>query len=122
MENKLFDRSKSLLTYLSSNKIIDDSTYEDSLKTLHIIKNTSDNDKDYITIYKNLLWFLLENNTETIFNDDTFSDKLRDVRFKHAYIYFYDEYFFDIDPEVIERKKELAKQHKQEINNIQTKK
>ena len=117
MENKLFDRSKSLLKYLSSNKIIDDSTYEESLKTLHIIKSTSDNDKDYITIYKNLLWFLLENNTETIFNDDIFSDKMKDVRFKHAYIYFYDEYLYDTDTEVIKKKKELAKQQKQDIKD-----
>ncbi len=33
MENKLFLRSKNLLTYLLSNKIIDDSTFEDTLKT-----------------------------------------------------------------------------------------
>ena len=117
MENKLFDRSKNLLTYLSSNKIIDEKTFDDTLKTLNNIKTTSDKDKDYITVYKTLLWFLLENNTSTTFNDDIFNDKLRDVRFKHAYIYFYDEYFFDIDPEVIERKKELAKQHKQEIKD-----
>ena len=38
MENKLFLRSKNLLTYLSYNKIIDDSTFEDTLKTLDIIK------------------------------------------------------------------------------------
>ena len=52
MENKLFLRSKNLLTYLSSNKIIYDSTFEDKLKTLDIIKTTNDNDKDYIDVYK----------------------------------------------------------------------
>ncbi len=50
MENKLFLRSKNLLTYLSSNKIINDSTFEDTLKTLDIIKTTNDKDKDYIAI------------------------------------------------------------------------
>ena len=117
MENKLFDRSKNLLTYLSSNKIIDEKTFDDTLKTLNNIKTTSDKDKDYITVYKTLLWFLLENNTSTTFNDDIFHDKLRDVWFKQAYIFFYDENCFDYDPEVIERKKELAKQHKQEIKD-----
>jgi hypothetical protein len=53
MENKLFDRSKNLLTYLSSNKIIDEKTFDDTLKTLNNIKTTSDKDKDYINYPKN---------------------------------------------------------------------
>ena len=72
MENKLFLRSKNLLTYLSYNKIIDDSTFEDTLKTLDVIKTTNDKDKDYIAVYKSLLWLLLENGTETFFNDEIF--------------------------------------------------
>ena len=117
MENKLFLRSKNLLTYLSYNKIIDDSTFEDTLKTLDIIKTTNDNDKDYIAVYKSLLWFLLENDTETIFDDDIFIDKMTDIINKNIYISFYNEYLHDNNPEVIERKKELAKQHKQDIKD-----
>ena len=41
---------------------------------------------------------------------------------KNVYISFYNEYLYDTYPEVIEIKKELAKQNKQNINNIQTKK
>jgi hypothetical protein len=37
MENKLFLRSKNLLAYLSFNKIIDDSTLEDTLKMIKIV-------------------------------------------------------------------------------------
>ena len=117
MENKLFLRSKNLLTYLSYNKIIDDNTFEDTLKTLDIIKTTNDNDKDYINVYKYLLWFLLENDTETIFDDDIFIDKMTDIINKNIYISFYNEYLHDNNPEVIERKKELAKQHKQDIKD-----
>ena len=117
MENKLFLRSKTLLTYLSYNKIIDDSTFEDTLKTLDIIKTTNDKDKDYIAVYKSLLWFLLENDTETIFDDDIFIDKMTDIINKNIYISFYNEYLHDNNPEVIERKKELAKQHKQDIKD-----
>ena len=117
MENKLFLRSKNLLTYLSSNKIIDDSTFEDTLKTLDIIKTTKDKDKDYIAVYKSLLWFLLGNDTETIFDDDIFIDKMTDIINKNIYISFYNEYLHDNNPEVIERKKELAKQHKQDIKD-----
>jgi hypothetical protein len=65
---------------------------------------------------------LLENDTETIFNDNIFSDKMKDVMTKNVYISFYNEYLYDTVPEVIERKKEIAKQSKQNINNIQTKK
>ena len=117
MENKLFLRSKNLLTYLSSNKIIDDSTFEDKLKTLDIIKTTNDNDKDYIAVYKTLLWFLLENDTQTIFNDNIFSDKMKDVINRNVYISFYNEYLYEISDENISRKKELAKKHKQDIIN-----
>jgi hypothetical protein len=117
MENKLFLRSKNLLTYLSYNKIIDDNTFEDTLKTLDIIKTTNDNDKNYIAVYKSLLWFLLENDTETIFDDDIFIDKMTDIINKNIYISFYNEYLHDNNPEVIERKKELAKQHKQDIKD-----
>ena len=117
MENKLFLRSKNLLTYLSYNKIIDDSTFEDTLKTLDIIKTTNDHDKDYIAVYKSLLWFLLGNDTETIFDDDIFIDKMTDIINKNIYISFYNEYLHDNNPEVIERKKELAKQHKQDIKD-----
>ena len=117
MENKLFLRSKNLLTYLSYNKIIDDSTFEDTLKTLDIIKTTNDKDKDYIAVYKSLLWFLLKNDTETIFDDDIFIDKMTDIINKNIYISFYNEYLHDNNPEVIERKKELAKQHKQDIKD-----
>ena len=117
MENKLFLRSKNLLTYLSYNKIIDDNTFEDTLKTLDIIKTTNDNDKDYIAVYKSLLWFLLGNDTETIFDDDIFIDKMTDIINKNIYISFYNEYLHDNNPEVIERKKELAKQHKQDIKD-----
>jgi len=117
MENKLFLRSKNLLTYLSYNKIIDDSTFEDTLKTLDIIKTTKDKDKDYIAVYKSLLWFLLGNDTETIFDDDIFIDKMTDIINKNIYISFYNEYLHDNNPEVIERKKELAKQHKQDIKD-----
>ena len=117
MENKLFLRSKNLLTYLSYNKIIDDNTFEDTLKTLDIIKTTNDNDKNYIAVYKSLLWFLLGNNTETIFDDDIFIDKMTDIINKNIYISFYNEYLHDNNPEVIERKKELAKQHKQDIKD-----
>jgi hypothetical protein len=117
MENKLFLRSKNLLTYLSYNKIIDDSTFEDMLKTLDIIKTTKDKDKDYIAVYKSLLWFLLGNDTETIFDDDIFIDKMTDIINKNIYISFYNEYLHDNNPEVIERKKELAKQHKQDIKD-----
>jgi len=117
MENKLFLRSKNLLTYLSYNKIIDDSTFEDTLKTLDIIKTTNDKDKDYIAVYKSLLWFLLGNDTETIFDDDIFIDKMTDIINKNIYISFYNEYLHDNNPEVIERKKELAKQRKQDIKD-----
>jgi len=117
MENKLFLRSKNLLTYLSYNKIIDDNTFEDTLKTLDIIKTTKDKDKDYIAVYKSLLWFLLGNDTETIFDDDIFIDKMTDIINKNIYISFYNEYLHDNNPEVIERKKELAKQHKQDIKD-----
>ncbi len=48
---------------------------EDTSKTLDIIKTTSDKDKDCIAVYKTLLWFSLENDTETIFNDYIFIDK-----------------------------------------------
>ncbi len=37
---------------------------------------------------------------------------MKDVINKNVYISFYNEYVHDIDPEVIERKNELAKQHK----------
>ena len=117
MENKLFLRSKNLLTYLSYNKIIDDNTFEDTLKTLDIIKTTKDKDKDYIAVYKSLLWFLLGNDTETIFDDDIFIDKMTDIINKNIYISFYNEYLHDNNSEVIERKKELAKQHKQDIKD-----
>jgi hypothetical protein len=45
---------------------------------------------------------------------------MKDVMTKHVYISFYNEYLYDTDPKVIEMKKELAKQNKQNLNNIQT--
>ena len=105
MENKLFLRSKNLLTYLSYNKIIDDSTFEDTLKTLDIIKTKKDKDKDYIAVYKSLLWILLENDTETILDDEIFIDKMTDIINKNIYVSFYNEYLHNNNPETIERKK-----------------
>ena len=64
-----------------------------------------------------MLWFLLENDTETIFDDDIFIDKMTDIINKNIYISFYNEYLHDNNPEVIERKKELAKKHKEDIIN-----
>ena len=63
-----------------------------------------------------MLWFLLENDTETIFDDDIFIDKMTDIINKNIYISFYNEYLHDNNPEVIERKKELAR--KKVIVNI----
>ena len=49
-ESKLYPRSKSLPTFLSYNNFIDDTTFQETLHTLDIIKNTNDKDVEYIYI------------------------------------------------------------------------
>ena len=52
MESKLYPRTKNLLSFLSHNNLIDDSTSQEILNTLDTIKNTNDKDDEYVDIYK----------------------------------------------------------------------
>ena len=52
MESKLYPRTKNLLSFLSHNKLIDDSTSQEILSTLDTIKNTNDKDDEYIEYYR----------------------------------------------------------------------
>ena len=56
MESKLYPRTKNLLSFLSHNNLIDDSTSQEILNTLDTIKNANDKDDEYIDLYKRLLW------------------------------------------------------------------
>ena len=44
MDSKLYPRTKSLLSFLSHNNLIDDSTSQEILNTLDTIKKTNDKD------------------------------------------------------------------------------
>ena len=59
-ESKLYSRTIKLLTFLSYNNFIDDTTFQETLHTLDIIKNTNDKDVEYIYIYISLLWDSLQ--------------------------------------------------------------
>ena len=59
-ESKLYPWTKKLITFLSYNNFIDDTTFQETLHTLDIIKNTNDKDGEYIDIYISLLWDLLQ--------------------------------------------------------------
>jgi hypothetical protein len=43
-------------------------------------------------IYKPLLWYLLQNDTETILNESKFIDAMTDILNKQTNISFYNEY------------------------------
>ena len=49
-ESKLYSRTESLLSFLSYNNFIDDTTFQEILHTLDIIKNSNDKDGEYIYI------------------------------------------------------------------------
>ena len=114
-ESKLYSRTKSLLTFLSYNNFIDDTTFQETLHTLDIIKNTNDKDVEYIDIYKSLLWDLLQDGIKNKFNDNQFNEMINNIYNKQAYILFYNEYLYDISDENINRKKRSAEVNKKEI-------
>ena len=114
-ESKWYPRTKSLLTFLSYNNFIDDTTFQETLHTLDIIKNTNDKDVEYIDIYKSLLWDLLQDGIKNKFNDNQFNEMINNIYNKQAYILFYNEYLYDISDENINRKKRLAAVNKKEI-------
>ena len=72
-ESKLYPRTKSLLTFLSYNNFIDDTTFQETLHILDIIKNTNDKDGENIDIYKRLLWDLLQDGIKNKFNENQFN-------------------------------------------------
>jgi hypothetical protein len=47
MESKLYPRTKKLLSFLSYNKLIDDTTFQEIINTLDTIKNTNDKEDIY---------------------------------------------------------------------------
>ena len=104
-----------MLTFLSYNNFIDDTTFQETLHTLDIIKNTNDEDGEYIDIYKSLLWDLLQDGIKNKFNDNQFNEMINNIYNKQAYILFYNEYLYDTSEENINRKKRLAKENKKEI-------
>ena len=114
-ESKLYPRTKSLLTFLSYNNFIDDTTFQETLHTLDIIKNTNDKDGEYIDIYISLLWDLLQDGIKNKFNDNQFYEMINNIYNKQAYILFYNEYLYEISDENINRKKRLAEVNKKEI-------
>ena len=115
MDSKLYTRTKNLLSFLSHNNLIDDSTSQEILNTLDTIKNTNDIDDEYIDIYKNLLWDLLQNGIKNNFNENKFNEIINDIYNKQSYISFYNEYLYEISDENINRKKRLAEENKKEI-------
>ena len=114
-ESKLYPRTKILLTFLSYNNFIDDTTFQETLHTLDIIKNTNDKDVEYIDIYKSLLWDLLQDGIKNKFNDNQFNEMINNIYNKQAYILFCNEYLYEISDENINRKKRLAEVNKKEI-------
>ena len=68
------------------------------------IKSDLYKDKNYIAVYKSLLWFLLGNNTETIFDDDIFIDKMTDIRNKIVIFFFMNIYIIIIQKQLKEEK------------------
>jgi len=64
-----YPKTKNLLSFLSHNNLIDDSTSQEILNTLDTIKKTNDKDDEYIDIYKNLLWDLLQDGRKNNFNE-----------------------------------------------------
>ena len=115
MESKLYPRTKNLLSFLSHNNLIDDSTSQEILNTLDTIKNTNDKDEEYVDIYKSLLWDLLQDGKKNNFNEKQFNEIINDIYNKQAYITFYNEYLYEISDENINRKKRLAEENKKEI-------
>ena len=115
MESKLYLRTKNLLSFLSHNNLIDDSTSQEILNTLDTIKNTNDKDDEYVDIYKSLLWDLLQDGKKNNFNEKQFNEIINDIYNKQAYISFYNEYLYEISDENINRKKRLAEENKKEI-------
>ena len=102
MESKLYPRTKNLLSFLSHNNLIDDSTSQEILNTLDTIKKTNDKDDEYIDIYKNLLWDLLQDGRKNNFNEKQFNEIINDIYNKQAYISFYNEYLYEISDENID--------------------
>ena len=88
MESKLYPRTKNLLSFLSHNNLIGDSTSQEILSTLDTIKNTNDKDDEYIDIYKSLLWDLLQDGRKNNFNEKQFNEIINDIYNKQAYISF----------------------------------
>ena len=74
MESKLYLRTKNLLSFLSHNNLIDDSTSQEILNTLDTIKNTNDKDEEYVDIYKSPLWDLLQDGKKNHFNEKQFNE------------------------------------------------
>ena len=106
-ESKLYPRTKSLLTFLSYNNFIHDTTFQETLHTLDIIKNTNHKDVEYIDIFQSLLWDLLQDGIKNKFNDNQFNEMINNIYNKQAYILFYNEYLYEISDENINRKKEI---------------
>ena len=104
-----------MLTFLSYNNFIDDTTFQETLHTLDIIKNTNDKDGEYIDIYKSLFWDLLQDGMKNKFNENQFNEIINNIYNKQAYIQFYNEYLYEISDENINRKKILAEVNKKEI-------
>ena len=93
MESKLYPRTKNLLSFLSHNNLIDDSTSQEI----------------------SLLWDLLQDGKKNNFNEKQFNEIINDIYNKQAYISFYNEYLYEISDENINRKKRLAEGNKKEI-------
>ena len=105
-ESKLYPRTKFLLTFLSYNNFIDDTTFQETLHTLDIIKNTNDKDVEYIDIYKSLLWDLLQDGMKNKFNDNQFNEMINNIYNKQAYIQFYFEYLYEISDKILIEKRD----------------
>ena len=88
MDSKLYPRTKNLLSFLSYNNLIDDTTFQEILNTLDTIKNTNDKDDEYVDIYKSLLWDLLQDGKKFFFNENQFNEIINDVYNKQSYISF----------------------------------
>ena len=115
MDSKLYPRTKNLLSFLSYNNLIDDTTFQEILNTLDTIKKTNDKDDEYIDIYKSLLWDLLQDGRKINFNENQFNEIINDIYNKQSYISFYNEYLYEISDDNINRKKRLAEENKKEI-------
>ena len=76
-----------MLTFLSYNNFIDDTTFQETLHTLDIIKNTNDKDGEYIDIYISLLWDLLQDGMKNKLNKNQFNEIINHIYIPNKPIY-----------------------------------